>query len=498
MDLATIAYIVCSIAVVAIGMFAMVVSFYSSKSKPTTVDFFLTARSSSPTLSIAGSFYATSLGAWVVFSMPSYVVTAGIVGLVFYALSSGLPIIMIAYVGSVVQKKFPYIISIGDFARWRFGTVMRFYVSLLMLFIMSVGLTAEYTSVGNLFELVLGGQREVPILVVAIVTTIYTAYGGLYVSILTDVVQAVMTVILLVVIYIYVAVTFRPTELPPLNQTLGPNYLGYAAIAVMPISLAAATVFSEAFWQRVWASADDRSLKNGSIIAAVGISLTCFLFGFGGFLSIWAGIPQSDPYGTTAFFDLLKASGDTAPTWIVILVALITVIMNEGSVDSYQTALTNTLSALFLRTLPLWVSRLAVIVINIPIVIVALMRVSVLSLFLIGNVLSTISAIPLLCGLSERLDGYVSEGAALFGVVTGFIGVSGLGWITMGNLADGLNYIFFVSYDWPTFVVGPIASIAGIALYAGGEMIVRKSMGWTYPLPRAHVRMKESMAQVST
>lgn len=61
-----------------------------------------------PTTRIAWSFFAGALGAWVISSPPSYVASgfgygAGAIGLVFYSLSSGLPVIMIAFAGSVIR-----------------------------------------------------------------------------------------------------------------------------------------------------------------------------------------------------------------------------------------------------------------------------------------------------------------------------------------------------------------------------------------------------------
>ena len=54
----------------------------------------------------------------------------------------------------------------------------------------------------------------------------YTAAGGLYISILTDQVQAVLSLVLLFVAYIYVAATFRE-PLGPLPSDLGTgNYTG--------------------------------------------------------------------------------------------------------------------------------------------------------------------------------------------------------------------------------------------------------------------------------
>ena len=41
---------------------------------------------------------------------------AGIVGLIFYSLMSGVPIIMIAWLGCAVQKRIPGVVSLSDYA----------------------------------------------------------------------------------------------------------------------------------------------------------------------------------------------------------------------------------------------------------------------------------------------------------------------------------------------------------------------------------------------
>jgi hypothetical protein len=57
---------------------------------------------------IAWSFFAGALGAWVIASPPAYTGSgfgygAGALGLVFYSLSSGLPVIMIAFAGEAIR-----------------------------------------------------------------------------------------------------------------------------------------------------------------------------------------------------------------------------------------------------------------------------------------------------------------------------------------------------------------------------------------------------------
>lgn len=54
---------------------------------------------------IAWSFYAGAVGAWVITGPASYSPFAGVIGLVMYAISSGLPVIMIAYAGGMIQVR---------------------------------------------------------------------------------------------------------------------------------------------------------------------------------------------------------------------------------------------------------------------------------------------------------------------------------------------------------------------------------------------------------
>ena len=60
---------------------------------------------------------------------------------------------------------------------------------------------------------------------------------------------------MVLVLFIFVAATFDEPLPRPLPANLRPNFYGYSSIGVMPISLVCATIFSEAMWQRCWATA---------------------------------------------------------------------------------------------------------------------------------------------------------------------------------------------------------------------------------------------------
>lgn len=109
------------------------------RNKNKTQDDFITARRQVSTVKVAWSFFAGALGAWVIAGPASYANYAGAIGLVFYALSSGLPVIMTAYAGGFIRNKVPHVQSLTDFMGWRYGYVAKTYVGLLCIFNMCIG-----------------------------------------------------------------------------------------------------------------------------------------------------------------------------------------------------------------------------------------------------------------------------------------------------------------------------------------------------------------------
>ncbi|KAI9294533.1 hypothetical protein K502DRAFT_342359 [Neoconidiobolus thromboides FSU 785] len=466
-------WVLCLGGVVLFALFAVVCTYIYQRKKPELInelEFFLTARNTQPTIRVAWSFVAGVLGAWILAGPPGYAVTAGVIGLIFYALASGLPVLLLAFVGDRIQKKLPNVISFCDYVHYRFGLVPQIYVVIIMLLNMGIGLTAEYTAVGDIFENVLGINR-IPILVtVGVLTMVYTAYGGLYVSIITDQGQAIFASLLLIVLSIYVGATFRP-ELGPLPDFLQPTYTGFSSIAAMPISLFCATVYSEAPWQRIWASENPQALKTGAALASFIIFVFVFVFGLFGFLAAWAGYPTDDP--NLLVFSLLAHGEKVAPSWIIVIMALLIITMNESAVDSFQNALVDTISTMVLRNRSVNWARGLVVLINIPIIIVSLQNYPVINLFLIGNVITSTSALPMLLGLWDGGYNIVTGASVVFGSLFSLISVMVYGIITMdGDANKGLNFVFFESYDYPTFLIATGFSLIGVALWVAAVKVI--------------------------
>jgi len=209
---------------------------------------------------------------------------------------------------------------------------------------------------------------------------------------------------------------------------------GYSSIFVMPVSLFTATIFSEAMWQRAWASKDSRSLHTGAILGAVAVVLVVFFAGFCGLLAAWAGLIVYDPVNpensTNANLYLFQvlAGGKLPPTstvhnWIGVLLVVLASVMNEGAVDSIQNGMAAGITSYIVPLYKKWtlmMTRVVVVGINAILIGVAVwlvtgtVKVGVLELFLMANMLACSSAIPVLAGLADSLHPYYGGGSFLF------------------------------------------------------------------------------------
>ena len=372
-----------------------------------STDFFLTAKGTQPWYRIAWGFYSLSVGSAVVFAIPSFVVDpvfgGGWVGLITYSVFSGLPLIIVSLFGIVIKSRYPSPLSIGSVAKWRFGNIFQFWVTLNVLFNLGVAMTVEYTAVGGIFSQFLNVPAFVPILVVSVVTMTYSAVGGLFVSLFTDVIQSFFIMALLLVMIIFVAVSFRVPALDELPPYLGVNEVGLSSIATLGISLITSTFFSDSVWQRVWAAKNNSALITGSIVGATMTSLVSFMFGFGGFIAAWANLVGD--YPNNAFLALLKVNGEI-PLGMLLVVILLSAVMNESAVDSFQIGINDTIISLFESFkihIPLWGVRAILVLLNIPFAVIGCYGLPVISLYLITNTLTTCLVILVLISSLSHL-----------------------------------------------------------------------------------------------
>lgn len=462
--------------------------FQKRQKKIQDTESFLTARGTQSLWRIGWSFFCGAVGAWAVVTPATFAGDVGIVGVVAYASATGIPILMIAFFGERITAGMPHVFSLADFVGWRFGPVLKTAVALIALFNMCIVLLAEYTTIGSIFTDYVGSVGWGIILAVAVVTMCYTAYGGLVVSIATDQVQGVASCLLLVAVSGYVGATYRGTPVPkPIPDYLGPTKDGWLSFFTLGASLAASTMFSEAMWQRVWASEDRRTLRGGAVIGVVLTTLLIFIIGFGGWLALLWGLAVPGETNRNLYFFQLFGSG-YVQNWVGVLVVLLALCMNEGAVDSLQNGIASSLGGHFFKNAPLWWNRIGVIALNIPLMVLAMRGYDVLSLFLVTNLLCSCAVIPVALGLIKApgANEFFTETGALFGMVCGVVGLTafgiGLKWDpsdVAGSFSAGADWSWYSNiYDWRAFLMALCLSTAGDLLWCTTGWALRRFLGF--------------------
>lgn len=114
------------------------------------------------------------MGSGILFSYPQLATLAGLQGVIVYALSTSLPLLVFASLGPVIRKKCPEGFVLTEWTRQRYGVVTALYLSFLTLVTLFLYMVAELSAIGQVIN-ALTGVNELPVIIVeCIVTTIYT------------------------------------------------------------------------------------------------------------------------------------------------------------------------------------------------------------------------------------------------------------------------------------------------------------------------------------
>jgi hypothetical protein len=186
---------------------------------------------------------------------------------------------------------------------------------------------------------------------------------------------------------------------------LKPSLLGWQLIYILPVAILTNDFFLSGFWMRTFASRSDKDLWIGVSLASIGVLIILTLVGVAGLLATWSGALQlgDEEGGYISLFLLLQQ----LPAWVVGVVLVMVISLSTAAFDSFQSAMISTGSNdLFRNKLNIWVIRLCVILIIIPVVVVALRSPDILQIFLISDLVSAAVVPCLVIGLSEKFYWY--------------------------------------------------------------------------------------------
>ncbi len=447
---------------VTLGFFGYV-GFQAATEKELDSDEYLSARGSQNWQRIGLSLFASGMGVWILLAPSEVGYYGGFWDVVGYALSSATPFLLLAYVGPKIREKLPSGVTLADYVRMRISRPMQIYVGVISILYMFTFLFAEFTVIGVVMERLSEVNTLVVMIAVGLVTTAYTAYGGLPTSLRTDRWQAWGIIWLIVILFLLLfgndvgslisdAKAFNPID----EWSYGSiSYMEtFASGLALVVAITAAEMFSQGNWQRTWASEDEKALKKGAFLAAGMVMPLVFIMGFLGTVVAGQGLIEGDAAMSekaAAFFYLIE----DAHVIIIAGFIVLGIALACSSVDTLQNAIVASISRdLADGKMDLKQARIATIFLipiaiylatepTIPFVGWEVNTTSVFAIFLRADLLATATVLPIFLTLWDK----IKPNAALAGAISGLLSVVLYGWITV-DFSAGLDYLWSPTNDW--------------------------------------------------
>ena len=388
-------------------LFAVIGILYSRKHQG--LSNYLTAGRNVGTTSLTTSLVASALGAWILFGPASAATWGGIGAVIGYSLGTAFPMIAFIFLGTKIRKVFPRGHTLTEFIHYKFGKNLFKLILILTIFYMFIFLCAEVTAVSMLVNYISGTPLWLTATLVIVTTLVYTLYGGLRASILTDNIQFFIVIILLLICAYYLfslnsdSISFQVIQTNS-QHLLSSKYIpNYTAGLTFFIAVAATNLFHQGNWQRVFAAKNNKVLKKSLWVSFIIIIPIVFFMGISGIIAISL---DSAVNPDLAFFSILLKDKTEFLSVIIIILAVSLAI---STIDT----LVNAISSLvvvdgknlygdpkkrdFLR-----LSKIFIIILSVISLIVASKGFSILYLFLLADLLCCAAVFTVFYGFYQK------------------------------------------------------------------------------------------------
>lgn len=434
-----------------------------------SIEDYLVARGTTGSTVATATLVASVIGAWVLLSPAEAGTWGGLVALIGYGIGQATPLVAFMFIGPRMRRLMPQGHSLTEYVKHRYGPAMHLFTLGVIVFYMFVFLSAELTGIAKAFELLAGTNLWITALIIGLLTAGYTAYGGLRASIFTDTVQFVMILPLLLIAFL-AAVSYLDgfgDALAPIREDSShllslTHRPGVEFGITLIIAILAANMFHQGFWQRVYASRDEASLRRGFAISGAIVVPVIILMGMLGIMAVGRGIIPDD--WPVALFWLVQ---QIAPTWVLIVVLLLALVLVMSSLDTLLNGIASAVvtdlsgfrpninAAGLLRS-----SRGITVALILPAIFIASQGYSVLYLFFIADLVCAAAVFPVFWGLySKRYSG----GAAVVSSVAGL--VAGVLFFPTTAVPYAIGWI--IDIDWATQLVVSFGVATGVSVLMG-------------------------------
>jgi len=388
-------------------LFALIGILYSRKHQD--LSNYLTAGRNVGTLSLTTSLVASALGAWILFGPASAATWGGIGSVIGYSLGTAFPMIAIIFLGTKMRKVFPKGNTLTEFIYHKFGKNIFKLILILTIFYMFIFLCAEVTAIAMLVNYISGAPLWITATIVIVSTLIYTLYGGLRASILTDNLQFFIVLILLFtsVYYLFsINSNYIFFELVQTNSShlLSSKYIpNYTAGLTFFIAVAATNLFHQGNWQRVFAAKSSEVLKKSLLFSFIIIIPIVFFMGISGIIAISI---DGNVNPDLAFFSiLLKNNTEFLSVIIIILAVSLTISTIDTLVNAISSIVVVDGKKVYFKSNQknsLRLSKIFIVILSIISLVVASKGYSILYLFLLADLLCCAAVFTVFYGFYQR------------------------------------------------------------------------------------------------
>ena len=457
------------------------------------IEDYLVARGSTGSGVATATLVASVIGAWILLSPAEAGTWAGLVALIGYAIGQAAPLLVFVFLGPRMRQLMPQGHSLTEYVKYRYGPTMHLFTLGVIVFYMFVFLSAELTGISKAFDLLAGTDLWITALIVGLLTAAYTAYGGLRATIFTDTVQFVLILPLLLIAFL-AAVSYLDgfgDALTPIredsSQLLSLTHRPGVEFGItLIIAILAANMFHQGFWQRVYATRDEKSLRRGFAISGAIVVPMIILTGLFGIMAVGRGIGLDD--SPVALFWLVQS---VAPTWTLVVVLLLALVLVMSSLDTLLNGIASVVITDLSQFRPaispvglLRSSRGITVTLIVPAIFIASQGYSVLYLFLIADLVCAAAVFPVFWGLySKRFSGGAAVASSVAGLAAGVLFFP----TTEAPYLTG----WIIDIDWATQLVVSfgVASVVSILLGLILTALARTSSHYEFARLRDEVRL---------
>ena len=388
-------------------LFAIIGILYSRKNQ--SLSNYLTAGRNVGTLSLTTSLVASALGAWILFGPASAATWGGIGSVIGYSLGTAFPMIALIFLGTKIRKIFPRGNTLTEFIHSKFGKNLFKLILVLVIFYMFIFLCAEVTAVSMLVHYISGTPLWLTATLVVVTTLIYTLYGGLRASILTDNLQFFIVLILLFICVYHLFslnsgyISFEIVQTHS-GHLLSSKYIpNYTAGLTFFIAVSATNLFHQGNWQRVFAAKDNEVLKKSLWLSFIVIIPIVFFMGISGMIAVSL---DNKVNPDLAFFSiLLKDKTEFLSVTIIILAVSLTVSTIDTLVNAISSLVVVDGKKLYKNSKKkdfLQLSKAFVVILSVISLIIGSKGFSILYLFLLADLLCCAAVFTVFYGFYQK------------------------------------------------------------------------------------------------